>query len=203
MPSNRTVLLVAALAALAGAAASVFFEPRIAYRLAGTEVGQEALQATLEARAPPLPAGVIAARRGERVPALTLSDLDGTAVQLPDAWAGRPTLVNLWATWCAPCLKEMPDLQAFSAQQGAAGVRVVGIALDDPDAVRNFLAAHGITYPILTDAPGPADAGVRLGNRAGVLPYSVLIDANGRLLKTRIGPFDDASAIARWASRTR
>ncbi|WP_297832089.1 TlpA disulfide reductase family protein, partial [Thermomonas sp.] len=200
MPSNRTVLLVAALAALAGAAASVFFEPTLAYRLAGTEAGQEALQATLEARAPPPPAGVTVARRGERIPALRLSDLDGTPVPLPDAWAGRPTLVNLWATWCAPCLKEMPDLQAFSAQQGASGVRVVGIALDDPDAVRPFLARHGITYPILTDAPGPADAGVRLGNRAGVLPYSVLIDADGRMIKTRIGPFEDVEAVARWSA---
>lgn len=203
MPSNRTVLLVAAVAALAGAAASVFFEPRIAYRLAGTEVGQEALQATLEARAPPLPAGVIVARRGERMPALALTDLDGRKVQLPDAWAGRRTLVNLWATWCAPCLKEMPDLQAFSVKQGVSGVHVVGIALDEPDAVRNFLAAHGITYPILTDAPGPADASVRLGNRAGVLPFSALIDADGRLLKTRIGPFENQSAIAAWASETR
>ena len=203
MPSNRAVLVVAAVAALGGAAASVFFEPRIAYRLAGTEVGQEALQATLEARAPPLPAGVIVARRGERMPALALTDLDGRKVQLPDAWAGRRTLVNLWATWCAPCLKEMPDLQAFSVKQGVSGVHVVGIALDEPDAVRNFLAAHGITYPILTDAPGPADAGVRLGNRAGVLPFSALIDADGRLLKTRIGPFENQAAIAAWASETR
>ncbi|MCO5055140.1 TlpA disulfide reductase family protein [Thermomonas sp.] len=200
MPSHRRVLLIAALAALAGAAASLLFEPRIAYRLASTEVGQEALQATLEARAPPLPAGVIVARRGERVPALALPDLDGAAIQLPAAWAGRTTLVNFWATWCAPCLKEMPDLQAYSAQQGATGVRVVGIALDAPEAVRPFLLQHAITYPILTDSPGPADAGVRLGNRAGVLPFSALIDADGRLIKTKIGPFEDEAAIAAWAS---
>ncbi len=200
MPSNRRVLLVAGLAAIAGAVSSLFFEPTLAYRWAGTEVGQEALQATLEARAPAPPPGVIVARRGEALPALELPDLDGANVRLPGSWAGRPTLVNLWATWCAPCLKEMPDLQAFSAKQGANGVRVVGIALDEPDAVRGFLAAHGITYPILIDAPGPADAGVRLGNRAGVLPYSVLVGADGRLLKTRIGPFDNMDAIARWAS---
>lgn len=203
MPSNRRVLLVATLAALAGAAASLFFEPTLLYRLAGTEVGQDALQATLEARAPPPPAGVIVARRGERVPALALPDLANTPVSLPDAWAGRTTLVNLWATWCAPCLKEMPDLQAFSAKQDAAGVRVVGIALDDPAAVRAFIARHGITYPILTDSPGPADASVRLGNRAGVLPFSALIDANGRLIKTRIGPFEDEAAIVAWASAPR
>lgn len=58
---------------------------------------------------------------------------------------------------------------------------------------------HGITYPVLLDAAGPADAGVRLGNPAGVLPYSVLVSDDGRLLKTRIGPFTDAAEIADWA----
>jgi peroxiredoxin len=93
----------------------------------------------------------------------------------------------------------MPDLQAFAARQGPAGVRVVGIALDDAAAVRDFLRVHGIRYPVLVDAPGPADAGVRLGNPAGVLPYSVLVSAEGRVLKTRIGPFEDAAGIADWA----
>ncbi|MDE2407396.1 MAG: TlpA family protein disulfide reductase [Xanthomonadaceae bacterium] len=129
---------------------------------------------------------------------MTLPDLDGKPVAIPAVWAGRITLVNLWATWCAPCLKEMPDLQAFAAAQGDAGVQVVGIALDDAAAVAAFLRRHGITYPVLVDAAGPADAGVRLGNPTGVLPYSVLVSADGRLLKTRIGPFADMGEIADW-----
>lgn len=199
MPSNRAVLLVALLAAIAGAAASLFFEPTIAYRLAGTEVGQQVLDASLRARAPAAPAGITVAEKGGIVPAMTLVDTAGNRVELPRAWAGRSTLVNLWATWCAPCLKEMPDLQAFAQQQGGDGVQVVGIALDDARAVRAFLRDHGITYPSLIDAAGPADAGVRLGNPAGVLPYSVLVSADGRLLKTRIGPFADVGDIAAWA----
>lgn len=210
MPSNRVVLLVALLAAIAGAAASLFFEPTIVYRLAGTEVGQQVLDATLKARAPAPPAGVTIAEKGGIVPTMTLNDVAGNPVELPRAWVGRTTLVNLWATWCAPCLKEMPDLQAFAdaqsanaqkafaQQQGGDGVQVVGIALDDAQAVRAFLRDHGITYPSLIDAAGPADAGVRLGNPAGVLPYSVLVSADGRLLKTRIGPFADAGEIAAW-----
>lgn len=199
MPSNRAVLLVALLAALAGAAASLWFEPTIAYRLAGTEVGQQVLDASLKARAPKPPDGVTIAEKGDIVPAMTLTDASGNAVELPRAWAGRRTLVNLWATWCAPCLKEMPDLQAFANEQGDNGVQVVGIALDDAQAVRTFLRRHGITYPVLVDAAGPADAGVRLGNPAGVLPYSVLVSAEGRVLKTRIGPFADAGEIDAWA----
>ena len=211
MPSNRTVLVVALLAAIAGAGASLLFEPTIAYRLAGTTVGQQVLDATLKARAPAPPAGIKVAEKGGIVPPMTLQNLAGTPVAVPAAWAGRPTLVNLWATWCAPCLKEMPDLQAFAdaqsanaqkafaQQQGGDGVQVVGIALDEAQAVRAFLRDHGITYPSLIDAAGPADAGVRLGNPAGVLPYSVLVSADGRLLKTRIGPFADVGDIAAWA----
>ena len=200
MPRTRTVLLVAMVAAIAGASASLFFEPRVAQRLAGTAAGQRLLDAALKAKADPPPAGVIVGERGRIVPDMTVRDLDGRPVALPDAWAGRTTLVNVWATWCAPCLKEMPELQAFARKQGANGTQVVGIALDDDTAVRAFLQAHAIGYPSLVDTPGSADAGVRLGNPAGVLPYSVLVAPDGRLLKTRIGPFHDAADIAAWAA---
>ena len=200
MPRTRTVLLVAMVAAIAGASASLFFEPRVAQRLAGTAAGQRLLDAALKAKADPPPAGVIVGERGRIMPDMTVRDLDGRAVALPAAWAGRTTLVNVWATWCAPCLKEMPELQAFAHKQASNGTQVVGIALDDDTEVRAFLQAHAIGYPSLVDIPGPADAGVRLGNPAGVLPYSVLVAPDGRLLKTRIGPFNDAADIAAWAA---
>jgi len=92
----------------------------------------------------------------------------------------------------------MPELQRFSDQQAPNGVHVVGIALDDKAAVLEFLSRAHVNYPILLDRPGPADAGVRLGNPKGVLPYSVLLSADGRLLKQRIGPFAEGE-IASWA----
>jgi thiol-disulfide isomerase/thioredoxin len=187
-------------AAIAGASASVLFEPRIAQRLAATDVGQRMLETALKAKAAPPPAGVIVGERGGSVPEMRARDLDGRPVALPAAWAGKTTLVNVWATWCGPCLKEIPELQAFATAQGADGVQVVGIALDEDAAVRAFLQARAIGYPTLIDTPGPADAGVRLGNPAGVLPYSVLVAADGRILKTRIGPFSDAAEIAGWAA---
>lgn len=199
MPSTRAVLLVAVAAAIAGAVASLWFQPRIAQRLAATDAGQQALDAAMKAKAGQPPAGVIVAERGDIVPTMTLSTPDGQSVELPKAWAGRMTLVNLWATWCAPCLKEMPELQAFAGEQGANGMQVVGIALDDAGAVHDFLRDHGIAYPSLVDVPGPADAGVRLGNPAGVLPYSLLVSPEGRILKTRIGPFADRAEIEAWA----
>ena len=200
MASNKGILVVALLAAFAGAAASLYFEPTIALRLAGTEPGQRVLETVLDAKAPTPPAGTKIAKRGNIVPAMTLATPNGARVEIPRDWAGKPTLVNLWASWCAPCLKEMPELQAFASEQAANGVQVVGIALDDAASVQAMLQRLAITYPNLIDAPGPADAGVRLGNPAGVLPYSVLVSADGRVLKTRIGPFADLAEIRDWAA---
>jgi len=200
MPSNKAIVAVALLAAVAGAAASLYFEPTIAQRLAGTEPGQRVMGAVLDARSPAPPAGVIVAERGDIVPTMSLVETTGRKIEIPDAWAGKPVLLNLWATWCAPCLKEMPELQSFSAEQGPNGVQTVGIALDDINLVVEFIATRkvDIDYPILVDAPGPADAGVRLGNPAGVLPYSVLVSADGRVLKTKIGPFESRKDIEAW-----
>ena len=161
-----------------------------------SELGQRLLGSALSAAAPAPPAGVIVAKRGDLVPAINVRDLAGNRIELPAKYAGRPLLVNVWASWCAPCIKEMPELQRFAAQQAANGVQVVGIALDEADAVHAFLQRVPVSYPILLDTPGPADAGVRLGNPKGVLPYSVLISADGRLLKQRIGPFDDGEIDA-------
>ncbi|UNK43004.1 TlpA family protein disulfide reductase [Luteimonas sp. S4-F44] len=168
--------------------------------LLGTEAGQRLYNDALVAAAEPPPAGVTMARRGEQVPDFEIALLDSGRLQLPDAYAGRPVLVNLWASWCGPCIEEMPELDRFAREQGADGVQVLGIALDDADAVQAFLARIPVTYPIAIDAPGPADAGVRLGNPRGVLPYTVLLDAQGRVRKQRIGPFAHGET-GDWATR--
>ena len=167
-------------------------------RLLHTEAGQRLLGAVLSARAPRTPSGVVVAKRGQPIPDLTLTDLQGRPVSLASSYRGRPLLLNLWASWCAPCVTEMPELDAFSREQGANGIQVIGIALDDATAVKAFLGRVGVTYPILIDTPGASDAGVRLGNVAGVLPYSVLVSPDGVLLKQRIGPFAPGE-ITGWA----
>ena len=196
MKSHRTVLLVAIAAGLLGAAASFLVSgPGFLF---GTEAGQRVLNGALSATAPPPPAGVAVAARGDRIPALRLPGLDSRPVELPGAHAGRPLLINFWASWCGPCVREMPELDRFARSQGAGGVQVVGIALDDRAAVQAFLRQVPVDYPILLDRPGPGDSSVRLGNPKGVLPYTVLVSAGGQLLKQRIGPFEHGQ-IDDWA----
>ncbi|QWP76905.1 TlpA family protein disulfide reductase [Lysobacter sp. K5869] len=165
---------------------------------ARTELGQRMLQAELKMQAPKPPADLAVAERGQPIPALRLPDLAGQPVELPKAYAGRPLLINVWASWCGPCIKEMPELDRYARSQGATGTQVIGIALDNAEDVSAFLQRVPVHYPILLDAPGPRDAGVQLGNPKGVLPYSVLIGADGRLLKQRVGPFVDGE-IDGWA----
>lgn len=194
-PTTR-VLLVALAAAMAGAAVGLWSNGPAP--LLRTEWGQRVLQGAANATAPAVPAGIGVAERGGIVPAFSIARLEGGRVSLPADLAGRPMLVNLWASWCGPCIKEMPELDRYAQAQGKAGVQVLGIALDDASAVRAFLQRVPVRYPIALDGPGPADAGVRLGNVRGVLPYTVLLDAEGRVAKQKIGPFEPGE-IDGWA----
>jgi thiol-disulfide isomerase/thioredoxin len=185
--STTKIVLVALAAGIAGVATGLWMNgPGPLLR---SEVGQRALQAVVAANAPATPEGLPVARRGEAIPAVSLRTLAGNVVELPATYAGRPILINFWASWCGPCIQEMPELDRYAKAQGANGTQVVGIALDDAEAVRAFLQRTPVGYPILLDTAGPRDSGVQLGNPKGVLPYSVLVSADGRLLKQRIGPF--------------
>ena len=177
---NRTTLLVV-LIALAGAAAGFMVGGRFAP----------------ERAMPPAPPGVDAADLGDPYPRLTLAALDGQRRPLA-TWDGKPRLVNFWATWCGPCIEEMPLLDRYHREHGDA-LHVIGVALDDPESVRQFVADTGVSYPILLDAPGPADASVRFGDTRGVLPYSVLIDAEGRIIDRKLGSFHEES-LREWLS---
>lgn len=183
-------VLVAIAAGTAGWIASVGMGD--ASYLAGTPVGRW-LGVRANAATPPdngmKPAGV-----GQRIGTLPLTDLDGKSAALP---SGRRVLVNVWASWCSPCREEMPLLAHYATAQGANGVAVIGLAEDEPGAVRDFLRQTPIGYPVLLD-DAQWRAGTRLGNGLGVLPYSALLDADGRLLRHRSGPFASEREIAQW-----
>lgn len=198
MRSTPKVLLVALGAGVLGAAVGLWSHGP--GPLLDSELGQRALQGALSATAPPAPAGLAVAGRGDVIPTLRLPDLEGRTVELPAAHAGRPLLINFWASWCGPCIEEMPELDRFAASQDANGVQVVGIALDNADDVRAFLRRIPVDYPILLDQPGPRDSSVQLGNPKGVLPFTALVDADGTLRKQKIGPFQPGEIDA-WVER--
>lgn len=114
---------------------------------------------------------------GEPRPEFELPSLDGRRVQADD-FAGRAMLVNFWATWCAPCRREMPVLQAASQRHGDA-LAVVGIALDDPEPVASFVDELGIDYTILVGQEEVLDVQSAWGNEVGAMPYTVLVDGEG------------------------
>ena len=193
--TNAHILIAALAAGALGVLASLWFGGSPLLR---TDSGQRALQAAVDATAPAPPAGVTPAKPGEAMPPISLPDLHGQVQALPGIYAGRPLLINVWASWCGPCIDEMPELQRFANSQGAAGTQVIGLALDTPEAIKDFLTRVPVDYPILVDTPGPADASVWLGNRKGVLPYSVLVGADGKIVKQKIGPFIHGE-IEGWA----
>ncbi len=102
-------------------------------------------------------------------------------------WQGKVLVVNFWATWCAPCIEEMPILERIHQQYAAKGVEVVGISADSADKVKIFASQHSITYSLLVDPEGAIDFSRRLGNRPGLLPYTVVFAPDGTRLLSQIG----------------
>ena len=127
------------------------------------------------------------------LPDFALNDVDGRR-RSTDEWRGRLLLVNFWATWCAPCRDEIPGLVELQRRYGERGLQVIGIAVDRLDPVRQFAAELGINYPLLI---GEADAiaiGAALGNDIGALPYTVIADRQRRIVFSKRGVLDAASA---------
>lgn len=144
------------------------------------------------------PDGTPVARIGDPAPEIALADLDGNVHRL-SGYRGRPVLVNFWASWCGPCIEEMPLLDAYAADHAGNGTQLLGIALDEAEAVRTFLEQVPVRYPNLIEAAGSTDSSVKLGNTRAVLPFSALIGADGTILRLKVGAFDDAEELTNWA----
>jgi thiol-disulfide isomerase/thioredoxin len=152
--------------------------------------------AWIDAARPAAPVGVPIAQKGDLAPTVTLLDRSGKASSLGQ-WQDRLVVINFWATWCAPCRKEMPELDRFQRKHAASGVQVVGVALDGTADVEAFLRETPVDYPILL-APNPAaNPSLPFGNTYGALPFSVLLGRDGRILDTRLGEVSEA-VLENW-----
>jgi thiol-disulfide isomerase/thioredoxin len=134
--------------------------------------------------------------------AASFPDQNGVPRPLAE-WRGRPILVNFWATWCAPCREELPLLDAARREHGAKSFEVVGIAVDNAANVRDFLQATKVSYPILVADAAAIDLMRRLGNRSAGLPYSVALDASGRVRQRKLGAYSAAELRSEVASLLR
>ena len=103
---------------------------------------------------------------------------------------GRPLLLNFWATWCVPCVIEMPLLDAFARAQSKAGWNVLALAVDSADPVRRFTAERGLRLPVALAGEDGLDLARRLGNTVGGLPFTVAFDAQGAPKQRKFGAVD-------------
>jgi len=124
-----------------------------------------------------------AGRLNTIAPDFTRIDMSGRPLRL-EQFRGRVVLLNFWATWCGPCIEEIPVFSRWQRRYGDARLQVIGVSMDDDEsAVKRFLAKHDVPYPILM---GDAKLGKSFGGVYG-LPQSFLIDAHGRIVFRNVG----------------
>ncbi|WP_025917171.1 TlpA disulfide reductase family protein [Herminiimonas sp. CN] len=121
-----------------------------------------------------------------RLLAQTLPDAHGQPQAL-FAWRGQPMIVNFWATWCAPCVQEMPELSALQAEIAPRGIQLLGIGIDSADNIAKFADKYRIGYPLFVAGVSATELTRAFGNQAGGLPYTVLIGRDGHVKKTYLG----------------
>ncbi|HLX27825.1 MAG TPA: TlpA disulfide reductase family protein [Casimicrobiaceae bacterium] len=131
------------------------------------------------------------ARDGAAVLGLVLPDVNGKPQALAQ-WRGKVLIVNFWATWCAPCREEMPQFVAAQAHDGAKGVQFVGIAVDDPAKVEAYAREIHLNYPALIGGFGAIELSKMLGNDLAALPFTIVLDRQGRVAHTQLGPLKSA-----------
>ncbi|HEY5931043.1 MAG TPA: TlpA disulfide reductase family protein [Burkholderiales bacterium] len=122
--------------------------------------------------------------------AASIPDLQGRPRSLGE-WRGSVLVVNFWATWCPPCLKEIPEFVRMQDKLGHRGLQFVGIAADQPEKVREFAAKYKINYPVLLAEMDIIEIASRAGNKAGGLPFTVIVDRRGKWVRSESGALDE------------
>lgn len=118
--------------------------------------------------------------------AFAFNDAAGQPYELKQL-EGRTVVINFWATWCPPCVEEMPDLERLYPALRANKIEMIGIGIDSPSNVREFLQKRSFSYPLLVAGAQGADLARLLGNPAGSLPYTVVLDPDGSVRWSKLG----------------
>jgi len=141
---------------------------------------------------PPLPAAPQAA---EFAPDFVLPDIDGTP-RSSDEWDNTIRVVNFWATWCPPCIREIPLLVEIQDEYAEQGVQVLGIAIDETEAVVDFATDFAFNYPVLIGQEDAMDLGHRFLNGFIGLPFTAFTDRSGRIIRVHSGEIHREQIVA-------
>lgn len=117
---------------------------------------------------------------GSQRPEFSLPDQDGVTHKLSE-WDGKVLVINFWATWCPPCRKETPAFVELQDKYGAQGLQFIGVAIDEKENVENFADTYGVNYPMLLGDLEAINISKAYGNRFGSLPYTVIVDRQGKI----------------------
>jgi len=145
------------------------------------------------AATPPAPGEAPPVRLAERIPEFKLADRDGTLRSLTD-WQGKSLIVNFWATWCAPCRREIPLLGRLQERYGPGGFQVIGIAADYRDKVLAYADQAKIGYPLLIGEQDALDAAAAFGIEIVGFPFTVFSDSQGRIIVCHVGELTEPIA---------
>ena len=137
-------------------------------------------------------------RAAEALWALRFERPEGGSLVMAD-FRGKRLVVNFWATWCVPCVRELPALQRFAREHAAQGWKVIALAVDQPVPVLEFIARFKLDLPVAMAGVDGLEWQRAIGNTAGGLPFSVVLDAHGRVRQRRLGEshYDE---LVQWAS---
>jgi peroxiredoxin len=138
------------------------------------------------AMSPEEPGLMLAQPIPEQLPEFSLESSDGRATPI-STWRGKSLILNFWATWCAPCRREMPLLRALDQERGSQGFRVIGIAVDRRDSVVAFARSLQIDYPLLVGEQDALDVAARLGVASPGLPFTVFTASGGQIVALYLG----------------
>ena len=128
------------------------------------------------------------------LPDFNLADLSGRQHSIFE-WQGKLLVINLWATWCPSCLKEIPDFIALQEQYEAQGVQFIGIALEDREPVSAYTATAKINYPVLLGGDHGITLAYQLGNRVGTIPYTLVVNRQGQIIHRHPGEFSKGQIV--------
>ena len=142
---------------------------------------------------PPAPQTTTKDLMGEPSPDFSLMDVSGQSRNVSE-WQGKVLVINFWATWCPPCLEEIPHFINLQDKYGHQGLQFLGIALEGVDEVTSFANKIGINYPLLVGEQEVIKLAGKFGNQIGGLPYTVILDKNGLINFIKIGPLSVAEA---------